>query len=123
MFLSQFRWFVIEQDIRRRLPSSPSNLYPQLLWPTNDRPECPSTPETQSSSSQTVSEAINLNHQFQAKLYLLKNGDAEPELEVVLDADEDVLNESWSESAPVIGCPVDPNPALPLEDGDEGMFP
>lgn len=64
--------------------------------------------------------AINLNHY--PKLYLLKNGDAEPELEL-LDTEEDVLNESWSESPPVRGFPeVKPTPALPLDDGEDGMF-
>lgn len=58
----------------------------------------------------------------------MKNGDAEPELEVVLDADEDVvLNESWSESRPVIALTpppeLKPTPALPFDEGDEGMLP
>lgn len=54
----------------------------------------------------------------------MKNGDAEPELDV-LEAEEDVLNESWSESPPptAIGLPgPNPTPALPFDEGDEGKL-
>lgn len=64
------------------------------------------------------------------KIYLLKNGDAEPELEEEEEDIEDVLNESWSESPPIIpfpeqSCllPLKPIAALPFDEGDEGMFP
>lgn len=58
----------------------------------------------------------------------MKNGDAEPPppplLLVVDDEDfeEDVLNESLSESPPGLAAPNAAPAALPLDEGEEGMW-